>query len=76
MKKKLTPHTETGGPTINVDLDDVSIIEEYGQRNSRGGWVEAVITLRAGKELRIKLSLTDMDDLVTTWENRPEPVVE
>jgi len=72
MKKKLTPHTETGGPTINVDLDDVSIIEEYGQRDSKGGWVEAVITLRAGKELKIKLSRDDMDDLVTTWENRPE----
>jgi hypothetical protein len=68
MKKKLTPHTETGGPVINVDLDDVSIIEEYGQRSSRGGWVEAVITLRFGKELRVKLSLTDMDDLIELWE--------
>ncbi len=71
MKRRLVPHADAGGPSINIDLDDVSIIEEYGSRDSKGGWVEAVITLRAGKELRVKLSLTDMDDLITTWEDRP-----
>ena len=71
MKKKLSPHAGTGGPSINIDLSDVAIIEEYGARDSKGGWVRAVITLRAGKELNIKLSLEDMDDLIATWEDKP-----
>ena len=71
MKKKLIPHPGTGGPSINIDLADVSIIQENGDRNSKGGFVEAQITLRAGKELKIGLSFEDMDDLITTWEDKP-----
>ena len=69
MKKKLTPHSATGGPNINIDLDDVSIIEEHGNREGRAGWVKAAITLRSGKEIVIKLTHEDMDDLVDKWEN-------
>lgn len=76
MKVKLQPHADAGGPSININLDDVAIIEEYGRRDSKSGWVEAVITLRAGKELKIKLSLISMDDLVKRWEDRPESPAE
>jgi hypothetical protein len=68
MKKKLKAHAKHIGPSVNLDLADVSIIEEFGDRNSDAGWVEAVITLRYGKVINIKLGIPDMDQLILDWE--------
>lgn len=69
MKKKLTPFPGTGGPSISVDLTDISLIEEYGSRLGKAEWVEVVITLRSGKQVKINLNHADMDDLLDKWEN-------
>ena len=71
MKKKLTPHKDNVGPALSIDLDDVSVIEEFGDRNSSAGWVEAVITLRYGKVIKVKLAYSDMDELIADWQNKP-----
>jgi hypothetical protein len=71
MKKKLIPHPKGGGPGISIDLEDVSMIEEYGDRSSDAGWVEVVLTLRNGQSRSIKLSAEDVDGLVKAWENKP-----
>ncbi len=68
MKKSIRPHDKNIGPGVSLDLDDVSVIEEFGDRSSSAGWVQAVITLRHGKVLNIKLSVTDMDELVLEWK--------
>jgi hypothetical protein len=70
MKKKLIPHPKGGGPGISIDLEDVSMIEEYGDRSSDAGWVEVVLTLRNGQSRSIKLSAEDVDGLVADWENK------
>jgi len=70
MKKKLTPHPKGGGPGISIDLEDVSMIEEYGDRSSDAGWVEVVLTLRTGQSRSIKLSVDAVDSLVADWENK------
>ena len=69
MKKKLTPFPGTGGPALSIDLTDISLIEEYGSRTGKAEWVEAVITLRSGKQVKINLNHADMDDLLDKWEN-------
>lgn len=68
MKKKLKSHSEHIGPSISLDLADISVIEEFGDRNSNAGWVKASITLKYGKVIEIKLSISDMDQLVLDWE--------
>lgn len=72
MKKTLTAHADNIGPGLSIDLDDVSVIEEFGDRNSSAGWVEAVITLRYGKVLKIKLSYAELDELIADWQNKPK----
>jgi len=71
MKKKLTPHPQGNGPGISIDLEDVSMIEEYGDRASAAGWVEVVLTLRNGQSRAIKLGVDEVDNLVKAWENKP-----
>jgi len=70
MKKKLIPHPKGGGPGISIDLEDVSMIEEYGDRSSDAGWVEVVLTLRTGQSRSIKLSVDAVDSLIADWENK------
>ena len=70
MKKKLIPHPKGNGPGISIELEDVSMIEEYGDRASVAGWVEVVLTLRNGQSRSIKLSAEDVDGLVADWENK------
>ena len=75
MKKSINPHPSNIGPRVSVDLEDISVIEEFGDREGSAGWVEAVITLRYGKVINVKLSYDDMDDLVNSWENKPEKAI-
>ena len=70
MKKKLIPHPKGNGPGISIDLEDVSMIEEYGDRASVAGWVEVVLTLRTGQSRSIKLSVDAVDSLIADWENK------
>ena len=67
---KLIPHPKGGGPGISIDLGDVSMIEEYGDRSSNAGWVEVVLTLRTGQSRSIKLSVDAVDSLIADWENK------
>ena len=68
MKKKLKSHAAHIGPSISLDLADISVIEEFGDRSSEAGWVDACITLKFGKTVKIKLSIEDMDSLIADWE--------
>jgi hypothetical protein len=68
VKKKLKSHSSHIGPAISLDLADISVIEEFGDRNSNAGWVRASITLKYGKVIDIKLGITDMKQLVLDWE--------
>ena len=71
MKKKIGAHRDNIGPGVNLDLDDVVLIQEFGDRNGAAGWVTAEITLRSNKVLNIKLTPENFDDLVTDWEDKP-----
>jgi hypothetical protein len=68
VKKKIKAHSAHIGPSVSLDLADISVIEEFGDRTSDAGWVEAVITLRLGKVVKLKLAYTDMDNLLADWE--------
>ena len=70
MKTKLKPHAEGVGPGISIELDDVIMIEEYGNRSSDSGWIEVVLTLRNGQSRSIKLSVDAVDSLIADWENK------
>lgn len=68
MKVKLKTHADHIGPQFTVDLDDVTLIEEQGNREGRAGWVHIILTLRSGLRIQAKMAPEDADQLVTDWE--------
>lgn len=77
MKKKIKAHEDQIGPKVSVDLAEVAMVEEYGQRKSKRQWIEALITLKSGAERRIKMAPRDFDDLILDWlDMQDEQLVE
>ena len=64
MKKTLAL---TNGQNISMDLDDISMIEQGGQRESQSGELMVNVSLRSGAVIKMKLTTEAYDDLVATW---------
>ena len=67
MIKKIKTHPDYIGPAIHIDLKEVILIEERGQRKSKAGFVEAGITLGTGLNIKIKMNPKDLDQLINDW---------
>lgn len=68
MKAKIKTHAAHIGPRFTVDLNDVTLIEEQGSRDSKAGWVSINLTLRSGLRIQAKMAPVDADQLVADWE--------
>lgn len=56
---------------IHVDLDDVSLIEMRGQKESVAGWVRVLFSMRNGRQVDIKMQVIDYEEVLLLW-NPPE----
>lgn len=61
------------GPEIHIDLNDISLIEMFGQRDSKAGWVQVKITLKSGQNVEIKMQVIDYDELLQAWNPTVNP---
>lgn len=68
MRKTLTT---VEGPVVSVDLSEVALIEQYGQRGSMSGWVNVKITLKSGTAIEPKMPPQDYDQLLLDWNPTP-----
>jgi hypothetical protein len=67
MKKRLKTHSDHNGPQFTVDLEEVTLIEESGNRESVAGWVVATLTMRSGLRIQAKMAPVDVDELMNDW---------
>lgn len=59
------------GPAVSIDLAEVALIEQYGQRTSVSGWVNIKLTLRSGATIEPKMTPQDYDQLILDWNPAP-----
>lgn len=64
---KLKPHKDHQGPNIDIDLTEIAMIEQSGQRTSKAGWVNVRIVLKSGTNTYIKMDPKDYDQLLVDW---------
>ena len=55
------------GPETSIDLTEVALIQQYGQRTSAAGWVNVKMTLKSGAIIEVKMTPEDYDQLLIDW---------
>lgn len=55
------------GPQVSLDLNDVSMIEQFGQRDSGAGWLQIKLTLKSGRIIELSMLIAEYDKLLTNW---------
>lgn len=68
MRKTLTA---IDGPVVSIDLDEVVLIEQHGQRTSASGWVTIRLALKSGAKTELKMPPQDYDQLILDWNPAP-----
>ncbi len=74
MKKQLQPHSSNVGPTINIDLEEVAAIKQYGNNRSSAEWVEAEFVFKSGLSIKIKMTPESFQETQEDWQGQQEVV--
>lgn len=60
------------GPKINLDLTEIALIEQFGQRDSGAGWLQVKITMKSGVSVDTRMPVEDYDKLIVDWNPKTE----